>query len=231
MSQRIIDTLHELEKLSQTHEAIIVSYSTGKDSMILMDLCSKKFKRVIALHMYFVKGLAYIEGGLDYARARWGCEVMQIPHWLYVQAIKTNQYCNYTNAESLADVNLSDLYKLAMQKTGARLVATGARKSDGLWRRRWMKNIRKSANYDGVIFPLQDWLKLDISSYQKTHNIPMPELSTTGRGDATGISCNNESILWLYDRHRDDFDRMKRVFPHIDAVVARRELYGIGNTY
>ena len=231
MSQRIIATLQELEKLARTNESIIVSYSTGKDSMILMDLASKKFRRVIALHMYFVKGLAYIEGGLQYARDRWGCEVVQMPHWNYIDALKTNQYCNYANAQELADVSLSDVYKLAMQKTGARLVATGARKSDGLWRRRWMKNIRKSANYDGVIFPLQDWLKLDISNYQKTHNIPMPELSTTGRGDATGISTNNESILWLYDRHREDFERMKRVFPHIEAVVHRRELYGIGNHY
>jgi phosphoadenosine phosphosulfate reductase len=231
MSQRILTTLQELEKLANTNEAIIVSYSTGKDSMILMDMACKKFRRVIALHMYFVKGLAYIEGGLRYAQERWGCEVLQMPHWQYIEALQTNQYCNYANAHELAELRLADIYKLAMQQTGARIVATGARKSDGLWRRRWMANIRKSAKYDGVIFPLQDWLKIDIAAYQKTHGIPMPELSNTGRGDATGISTNNESILWLYDRHREDYERMKRVFPHIDAVIARRELYGIGNHY
>lgn len=231
MSNRIIQTRKELETLAQTHEGIIVSYSTGKDSMILLDLCSKVFKRVVALHLYFVPGLGYIETGLEYARQRWGCEVIQLPHWAYVEAVKTNQYCNYPGAESLAEIKLADIYKLAMQRTGLRLVATGAKKADGLWRRRWMKNIRKGAKYDGVLFPMQDWLRLDIQAYMKTHHIPMPELSSTGAKDATGITCHNEVLLWLYDRHRGDFDKMRRVFPFIEAVVARREFYGIGNRY
>lgn len=229
MSHKIITTRQKLAELAEKNEGIIVSYSTGKDSMILMDLCAKVFRRVVALHMYFVPDLQYIEGGLNYARGRWKCEVMQLPHWLYYKAIRENQYCNYSNAEQFAEVSLSDVYKYAMQETGIRLVATGARKSDGLWRRRWMKNIRKTANYEGVIFPLEDWLRIDIQAYMKANAIPQPELSSTGRGDATGISTDNDSILWLYDRHPDDFERMRRVFPHIGAVVARREMYGIGN--
>lgn len=231
MSHKIIETKRRLSELAEKHEGIIVSYSTGKDSMILMDLATKTFRRVVALHMYFVKGLGYIEGGLEYARARWGCEVIQYPHWLYFHAIRDSHYCNYANAESLEPVQLIDIYKLAMQETGLRLVATGARKSDGLWRRRWFKNIQKSSKYDGIIFPLEEWLRLDIQAYMKSNAIPVPELSSTGRGDATGISTNNASILWLYDRHPEDYEKMRRVFPYIGTVVARREMYGIGERY
>lgn len=231
MSGNIFKTRTELQRLAETHSGIIVSYSTGKDSQILLDLASKVFSRVVALHMYFVPGLAYIEEGLDYARRRWGCEVMQLPHWGYVEAVKTNQYCNLPGASRLADIDLSDIYKVAMARTGLRLVATGARKSDGLWRRRWMKNIRRGDKYDDVIFPLSDWLKLDITSYVKANRIEIPELSRTGRQDATGIGLNNETILWLYDRHRGDYELVRRVFPFIEAVPLRRQFYGIGGNY
>jgi phosphoadenosine phosphosulfate reductase len=231
MSQKIIDSYKSLTKLAETNEGIIVSYSTGKDSMILMDLCAKLFRRVVALHMYFVADLDYIEGGLDYARARWGCEVLQMPHWSYVDSVRDNRYCNYKGADSLQEVKLLDIYKIAMQRTGIRLVATGAKKADGLWRRRWMKNIRKTANYDGIIFPLENWLKLDVVSYCKQHAIVLPELTTAMGGEATGIGVRNDTILWLYDRHPGDYEKMRKVFPHIGTVIARREFYGIGKTY
>jgi len=231
MSQKIVETHKALKKLAETHRGIIVSYSTGKDSMILMDLCAKIFSRVVALHMYFVDGLDYIEGGLDYAEKRWGCEVMRMPHWSYVKALRGNLYCNYGGADALEEVKLADIYKIAMQRTGLRLVATGAKKSDGLWRRRWMKNIRKTANYDGVIFPMENWLKLDVLGYCKQHAIEIPELSSAMGGEATGIGVHNGTLLWLHDRHPGDFEKIRKVFPHIGAVIARREFYGIGKTY
>lgn len=233
MSNRIIKTRQDLAELAKTHDGIIVSYSTGKDSQILVDLCAKTFRRVVALHLYFVPGLDYIERGLEMARHRWGVEVVQLPHWNYIEAIKTNQYCNYRAADkdSLTDVRLLDLYKLAMQRTGLRLVATGARKSDGLWRRRWMANIRKTGAYEGVLFPMQDWLRIDITAYMKTHHIEVPPLSKIGAQDATGIGLNNEVLLWLHDTQPEDFARMRRVFPLIDAVIARRAIHGIGGRY
>lgn len=231
MSQNIFNTRQQLEELAQKHEAIIVSYSTGKDSMIIMDMCARLFRRVIALHMYFVKDLDYIEVGLNYAQQRWGCEIIQMPHWSVIEAIKTNQYCNYPHAYELADVKLADIYKLAMQQTGVRLLAHGARKSDGLWRRRWFKNIRKGNAYEGLIFPVENWGRLDVMAYAKTHHIPIPELSKLGVGDGTGIGLNNEMLLWLYDRHPGDFAKIAKVFPYIHAVPARREFYGIGNRY
>jgi phosphoadenosine phosphosulfate reductase len=231
MSQNIFDTRHQLEELAQKHESIIVSYSTGKDSMIIMDMASRLFRRVIALHMYFVKDLDYIETGLEYAQQRWGCEILQLPHWSYVDAVKTNQYCYYPHAYELADVKLMDIYKLAMQQTGARLLAHGARRSDGLWRRRWFKNIRKSGNYDGLIFPIEKWGRLDVMAYAKTHHLPIPELSKLGVGEGTGIGLNNDTLLWLHDRFPGDFEKMRKVFPYISAVVARREFYGIGKHY
>lgn len=94
-----------------------------------------------------------------------------------------------------------------------------------------MANIRRTGAYDGVLFPLQDWLKIDITAYMKTHHIEMPPLSKIGAQDATGIGLNNEVLLWLHDTQPEDFARMRRVFPLIDAVIARRALHGIGGRY
>ena len=220
-----------MARLAKTHDTAIVSYSTGKDSMIVMDLCAKHFKKVIALHMYLVRDIAYIERGLNYARRRWGCEVIQYPHWALFKYMKDNQFCNYPEAKFLTEVSLSDVYALALRDTGCKLILTGAKKADGLWRRRWLRTLETSLVYANVKFPIQEWMKLDVTAYMKTNAIPMPALSASAKSGVSGIGLNSESILWMNDTQPDDYDRMTRVFPFIGAVVARREFYGIGKRF
>jgi 3'-phosphoadenosine 5'-phosphosulfate sulfotransferase (PAPS reductase)/FAD synthetase len=83
---------------------------------------------------------------------------------------------------------------------------------------------RSKAPFDTVA-PICGWNKYDVLAYLKAQQIPIPE-AQAGK-NTTGIDLSTPSLLWMYDHHRDDFERICEVFPFAGAVVKRREGYGV----
>ena len=125
-------------------------------------------------------------------------------------------------ARALPDFSIFDCYDVAMEETGIPLVVTGAKKADSLWRRR---NLSKTRKRTSIVHPIKDWTKFDVLAYLEANKIPLPESSGHS---ATGIDLSTPSLLWLHDRHPEDFARLRQWFPHIDAVPARRDFYAPG---
>lgn len=212
------ETVRTLQSLAERNKSIVIAYSDGKDSRVVMDLCVRLFKNVEAFFMYLVPGLDCVQIALDQARARWGVTVRQYPHWLTARLMKQGIYCHPTwRNDDLPEVKLHDIYLMAMADTGCRLVATGAKKSDSSWRRRFMSV--KSAE---VCTPIEGWNKYDVLSYLRMRAIPLPPSS--GKS-ATGIDLSPDSLLWLHDTFPQDFARVCEHFPFAEAIVWRRKFY------
>jgi 3'-phosphoadenosine 5'-phosphosulfate sulfotransferase (PAPS reductase)/FAD synthetase len=125
-------------------------------------------------------------------------------------------------------VRLKDIYNWVQLDTGIKYIMTGAKKADGLWRRRHIGNTERSENFKHIINPIKEWNKYDVFAYLKANNIPLPLVTTVGNAGGVGIAT--DSLLNLYDNHREDFEKMKTVFPFVEAVVYRRKFYGVGYT-
>lgn len=215
------DTDRVLREARESANSIIVAYSGGKDSRVVMDLCVRNFTHVKAFFMEFIPNLDSVELELDEARARWGVEIVKYPHWIARKAIAMETYTNsWYEHDTLPEWNLQDVYAIAMLDLQIGKIATGAKASDSAWRRRFMSTFKPK----DVINPIASWMKYDVISYLKAHGIPVPESSGHS---ATGIDLSVPSLLWLHDQHPQDFDRLLRVFPFAQAVVERRRLYGI----
>jgi 3'-phosphoadenosine 5'-phosphosulfate sulfotransferase (PAPS reductase)/FAD synthetase len=222
MFDAIIEAYRILEKIREKSKEIIVFYSGGKDSLVVMDMCSKVFSKVVPVFMYFVPGLKVIEEQLDFARERWGTEIVQIPHWSLIGALKYGAYSHSRpEFDDLPELRVKDCYHVAMAKTGISFVATGAKASDSQWRKR---NLKATESYEFLVVPLKNWNKYDVLYYLKKENIPIPDSSG---GNATGISLVVPEVLWLHDKHYEDFLKMERLFPFVRAIVKRRDYYGI----
>jgi 3'-phosphoadenosine 5'-phosphosulfate sulfotransferase (PAPS reductase)/FAD synthetase len=215
------ETLKLLAEAREKSPAVLVGYSGGKDSLAVLDLCVRTFKRVECFHMYVIPGMRCVENMLDFARKRWGVKIHQYPHWVLGKWFKIGAMCNSHYAlESLPEWKLTDVYNLACADTGITLIAHGAKRADSLWRRRNLS----VQNYDNVIFPVIGWNKFDITGYLTSHGIPLPPSS--GRS-ATGIDLTTPSVLWLHDNYPDDFRMLCEVFPYAECIVYRRKFYGI----
>jgi phosphoadenosine phosphosulfate reductase len=209
------------EARARTGNAIIVAFSGGKDSLVIMDLACRMFERVEGFFMYLVPGLECVEDAIEAARQRFNVKIRLYPHWilqkLIAQGIYTSEWFGY---EALPKWSLRDVYAYAIRDIGINCVATGAKATDSAWRRRFMS----TAHFDSVINPIANWHKYDVVSYLRAHGIPEPPSS--GKS-ATGVDLSVPSLLWLNDSYPADFKRLCGVFPFAQAVVARRDFYGV----
>lgn len=220
MAQNIFTkTFRELERHAEMHPEILVGYSGGKDSLIVLDMCSKIFKRVICFLMYLVPNISIINQQIKYAQDRYGVEVIQYPHWLLSRFLKQGIYCNPSHEyDSLPDLKPNDIFAIAREDTGFWLIALGQKKSDTMWRRRNL-----SSETPGVINPLKDWNKYEVLAYCKLHNIPLPDAAA---GNVSGIDLSERTLLWLHDKYPDDFKKILKLFPFAEVPIMRRQYYG-----
>lgn len=219
-------TARLLQAEAKKSSAVLVSFSGGKDSLVCLDLCSRAgFSRVVAFYMYLVPGLQLIEERLDYARARWGIEILQYPHWVFYKCLKMGYYRNtHHSFDDLPEIKLHDIYHMVQLETGIKPIVHGGKDDDGLWRRRMFSNTKGSKNYEHMVYPIKGWTRYEVLAYCQTQKIPIPD---EYRASAGGVDLSQPSLLWIYDNYKEDFKRIAKYFPHIEAVVWRRHWYGV----
>jgi phosphoadenosine phosphosulfate reductase len=217
----LTDTQKILEATRAKSESILVSYSGGKDSLVVMDLCLRTFKHVEGFFMALLPGIRCQEAEIERAAERLKIKIHIYPHWVMRKMIREGIYTTESFVyDDLPEWKLHDIYALVIQETGIPIFATGAKKADSAWRRRFMTTARK----DMVINPIAAWLKYDVLAYLKAHGIPLPPSS--GKA-STGVDLSIPSLLWLHENYPADFERLSRIFPFAEAVVWHKKFYGI----
>ncbi|MGN6643836.1 MAG: phosphoadenosine phosphosulfate reductase domain-containing protein [Verrucomicrobiota bacterium] len=222
-------TIQALEARARINPVIAVSYSGGKDSLAVMDLCCKIFPTVRAFFWYCVPDLEVCNEWMRFAKERWNVEVVQLPHWDMMTAMKNGVWCDATKGiDKLPEMKLKDAYAYSLDLVETDFCATGMKDADGLPRRQFFANLRDSKDpiWRRLIFPIRDWNKKDVLDYLKTNGIPIPEAEPGAV--TTGVGLNHDSLCWLHDKHPEDFKRLLKWYPYAEAAIKRRDWYGVG---
>lgn len=225
------DTLNQLSEWSSEYESALVAFSGGKDSLCVMDLACKTFKKVAGFYMYFVPGLQMIEDQIKAAEDRWGVQIVQIPHFSFIATLREGQFCDLTaEHEKLPDLNLKDVYAWMLAASGADLLLTGAKDADGIQRRQFFENVERQAEAGDVIwqsigYPIKGWRKRDVVEYLNANKIPLPP---SPKGVTTsGVQLKHNYACWLAENYPDDWAKILRWFPYAHAMIKRREFFGV----
>lgn len=215
------DTAAIYEGLAARSDKCCVFFSGGKDSLVILDYATRFFDRskIHACFMELVPGLEVLQRPLDEAEARFGVPIKRLPHWLSSRILRTGAYCD--KDRSIPEWGLNDVYAAAMEDAGTDCVITGARAADSPTRRRYIGSAKGKQEH--IVYPILGWGIYDVKGYLKMRKIPIPE---TSNANATGVDLSTKSLLWLYENHKEDFDRMAEYFTYIEAVVVRERLYG-----
>ena len=225
------ETIDYLKGYAEKTDKIAVGFSGGKDSLCVLDLCSRVFKTIYCYNMEFCGGFKVDRDQMEYGKQRYGVKVIHYPHFAFITALKNGIYCNETEeTEKLPDWTLRDVYDLVRQDFNVDFIAHGAKTADGLWRRK-MFNATKT--WTDIIYPIKTWTKPAVMAYMRMQKIPMPHMSVghttgaTGRTkNGTGIDLTDPSIWYLHDNHPEDYKKLLRWFPYAHAAVCRRDWYG-----
>jgi phosphoadenosine phosphosulfate reductase len=213
-----LKAVHFLEGIRRERDSVLVAYSGGKDSRAVLDLAVRVFPRVVPVHFSFVPGLRYVAELLQFAQDRYGLDVVQYPSPDLLQALCWGVYCRVPwRFDGIRPPRYGAVYDLVKKDFGIPVTLTGCRRSDS-WQRRQMLN---AGTMPGT-HPIADWSKHHVEAYLKQHDIPMPPAP---KGATTGVGLAKRSVLFLHDHYPDDYERLRRFFPFVSAIAARREFY------
>ncbi|MCC8037292.1 MAG: phosphoadenosine phosphosulfate reductase family protein [Bacteroidales bacterium] len=217
---RVDDTIRLIEAQAAKEDAAILMCSLGKDSLVALDLCYPRYKRLVCVFMYFVKGLEHIERYVRWVKARYPrAEFVQIPHWNLSYVLRSGMYC--VARPKTRAIRLTDVVKTLRIKYQINTVILGMKKADGM-NRRLMLNTYQDEGYchKGMFYPLAEWNQREVMAYMRVRSIPEPvrySLKASG-----GVGFNEECLSWLERNCPGDLEKIYKVFPLCERVLWER---------
>jgi phosphoadenosine phosphosulfate reductase len=197
-------------------DAIGVSVSFGKDSMVTLDLCCKIFKRVEAFYLFRVANLSVIKKWQNYVKKRYGINVEMYPHFDLSRCYRNNilqpHYRNLGKKVPKITWNDTEHYFRVQKKVD--WLAYGWRRNDSFSRALIMKS---NAGYDEKsrrVFPLRAFSRTHVYEYLDKMGIPRPP--DLGRKEQSGFDFNPDAIQYLKKNNPNDYKKWIRDFPFSD---------------
>lgn len=207
---------------SRITNSVLVGFSTGKDSIVTLDLCFKYFKRVVPFFMYMVPGLEFQERTLRKYERYYNTEIIRVPHF---EVSGFFRYGTFRNADQYVDLlDINDIYGYVRELTGIEWIAAGERISDSLVRRAMIKRSGSVDLKRGRFYPISHWGKKDVMQYIRKKRLYLPKDSRE-----LGFSFRSlvgEELAVIKEIYPEDYERILKLYPLAGAAVERYETYG-----
>lgn len=215
-----------IDDVSKETDSILLFHSlSGKDSIVLLDLCYKKFKRVIVVFMYLVKDLEHIMRYYNYAKAKYpNMEFVQVPHYALFNYIKTG-YMGIKQNTKQRQWTLSEITDKLREKLGVEWACYGFKQSDSLNRRLMLRSYtdgKEAINWKTKKFyPLSTYKNKEIMDFILDHRLKNPEVCGTNK-QSSGVDIEDvEYQKYLKELFPEDLEKIYKVFPMARIVMLK----------
>lgn len=216
-----------LREVHDRSDKIIVGLSGGKDSLVTLDLCVKEFgvQNVHAFFMYFVKGLRCVESILRWCERHYKIEIDYFPHWTLGLAYKYAIFMPHrSGTDEWRDMKQVDVENAERQKRGVEWLAMGHRMTDSIERVAMLKGIGGLDVVGRRVYPLWRWNEKAVYAYLRAKRIPLPPKLTILKRSMSGVSFEEDTLLYIREHFPDDYKKIMTVFPYAEAKLARFEM-------
>lgn len=215
-----------IDDVSNETDSILLFHSlSGKDSIVLLDLCYKKFNRVIVVFMYLVKDLKHIMRYYNYAKAKYpNIEFVQVPHYALFNYIKTG-YMGIKQNTKQRQWTLTDITDKLREKIGVEWACYGFKQSDSLNRRLMLRSYtdgKEAINWKTKKFyPLSTYKNKEIMDFILDHRLKNPEVCGTNK-QSSGVDIEDVAYQkYLKELFPEDLEKIYKVFPMARIVMLK----------
>lgn len=207
----------------ETDSVMLFHSLSGKDSIVLLDLLYPKFKRVVCVYMYIVKGLEHQMRYYDYAKKKYpNIEFVQVPHYAVYGYIK-HGYMGMKKNEKQRKWSLADITDKLREKYGIEWACFGFKQSDSLNRRLMLRSYKDGKEAicwtSKKFYPLSTYYNKDCLTYIQANNLKSPE-SYGGYSQSAGCAIDCVAYQdFLRKYFPRDLERIYSVFPMARVVL------------
>jgi phosphoadenosine phosphosulfate reductase len=200
-------------------DRVLVGVSGGKDSAVTLELCSRFFQHVTGFFMYIVPGLSFQERILRYYELRYKIKILRIPHFMLSEFYRYGTF--RVMDDSVPIVSTLETYNYVRELTDTWWIAGGERISDSIIRRAMIKRSSAIDRQRGRFYPIAYWNKQDVMDYIRLNKLRVGEESRE-----LGFSFRSlmpQEIITIKKFYPEDYARIRRFFPLIEATIAHYE--------
>lgn len=220
------------EQLAERSDTVILSFSAGKDSIASWLQLRRYFKKIIAVYMYPIPDLDFIEKSLAYYEEYFGQHIYRLPHPNFIKMLNSGTFQTPENFEAIQKFNYpnfdyKDVINLIREdycdNDKSILNAVGCRFGDSPWRNIIIKKHSGYFEKSNKFYPVYDWNNERLKKEFLNAKIKLPiDYQLFGR--------SFDGVMALYTipikKHfPDDYEKIKKWFPLVDADVKKHE-YG-----
>lgn len=220
-SGRLEGNLELLRSACSQSPSVLVAFSGGKDSLATLDMCQKVFPRVEAYLMTLVPGLESIEGPAEQATRRAKVRLHKVQHWMTSIYLARGVFCVPAGVRQLKQ---RDIELEMRSRTGIEWIAYGQRAiGDGISRNLMLKRCQGKDEKGHRLFPIWNWSLSDVLCHLRARRIPLPpRVGRDHQRGSSGLELNTKCMVWLHQNHPADYERVRRVFPHVETLIRRQ---------
>ena len=206
-----------IEFLKTQTDTVVLFYSGGKDSLVLLDMLTPHFKVKLAF-MYFVDELNHVEKYLKYAQHKYSVEYKKYPHWMVCQYYNDNFY-RFHSEKKVPNIKLIDIENQARADFDCQWIVSGIKKNDSLNRRLMLGTyFMDCIDLKGHrAYPLSEWKKGDCLAYIKQKRLPMPV--QYAKTNSSGVDLKPEVLLWCKKHEPEDYAKIIKQFPFAETLI------------
>lgn len=205
-----MNLLLPIKAIAKENKKVMVFFSLGKDSIVTLDLISKYIENYEIVFFYYYKNLNIKEKVLKFYERKTGKKIIRLPHpermWFFHRSgIK----------DTPLKVVINDSEEFLRKKYNCQYVAYGHRLSETLCRRAMLSKIKDGVDHKFKrVYPILFFKKAHIFEYIKQNKLLLPiEYKYKFRNIDM---FKGDSLLWLYNNFRDDYNRIIQEFPFIE---------------
>lgn len=203
-------------------DGILLSYSTGKDSLVCLDILKRYFKKIICFYMYLIPDLEHINIHLEQIEKEYKVKILQYPH--FVNSFYTyNSVFKIHSDQQIPKVDVSEFYNKIRFDTGLQWIAMGIRQSDSIVRRAMIKSLPELGvdSKRKVFYPVYNFNKAKILEY--TSHLNVSPVVYNDKSVSNGLSLSRDSVIWLKKNYPNDLKKMLEYYPLADAWLYKPE--------
>lgn len=214
---KIIQSIRE-----KTGTAVLFFSAGGKDGIVLLDLLSPRFEKVICYYMYIVEDLEHINKYIYWAENNYpNVEVRKIHHYMLGIIEKNGFFCD--EKEDIKTQKVGEIEAQIMADTGVPFAFSGMKGVDGFMKRMRLKMFGNYFTSDkGMVYPLALWTNKEVLQYIENKKLIKPFVYVKN-ALSQGFALNYSTLVYLKENHPSDYKKVINKFPYAEMVIFNYE--------